>query len=319
MADYAYPTVAHNARVVTPREYEDLTSPQAADGLIGSPSLPALVYADSSLLGVKIRANRAALIRGLRWESGDTERSLPVDPNTTPGTTRKDLVVLRQSRNPWNATPVVIKGAPAASNPVTPSPTYGEDTSTGVWDLPLAEVTIPYNDAVTDAAQCVPRAWYVGKDGQIICTSSTRPPHEPGRRWFETDTGREILSTGSDLIVVGDDSGNLALPLVNTAGAALGWSAALNNLRRRNGWVYLQLSPQRTGGNVPANTYVDLGTLPPAFRPPFAIESGVSASGTQGRLSIRSDNGLVQAYLYGGLSTSNFILCQPIAYPAIWS
>lgn len=316
MADYAYPTVAHNNRVVSPREYEDLASPQAPDGVIGSPLQATVVFADSSLLGVKIRANQSVLIRGLRWESGSTERSVPLDPNTTPGTTRKDLIVLRMTRNPWEATPAVIKGAPAAQ-PVTPSPTYGESTGTGVWELPLAEVTVPYNDSVTDAAQCRNLAWYVGKDGQLLCTSGARPPYEPGRRWFETDTGREVLSTGTGLIVVGDDSGNLSLPLVKTNGAATGWSATVNNLRRRNGGVFLQISPQRApGGNILANTDVDLGTLGAAFRPPFVVEGVVTSSVTGGRITVNPGTGLVQVSLFNGLQAGRFIICQPLSYPA---
>ncbi|GGM27236.1 hypothetical protein GCM10011608_10000 [Micromonospora sonchi] len=189
MAQYAYPTTAYNNRAVTPREYEDLMHPMAPDGLIGTPDLSDLVYADSSLLGVKIRATRAALIRGYRWESGETELTQTVDANTTSGTTRRDLIVLRLTRNPWTVAIAVIKGTPAAS-PTTPSPTYGTNTATGVWELPLAVVTVPFNTATVGAGQCVQIAWYVGEDGQMVSpTSSTLPPGNPGRRVYENSTG----------------------------------------------------------------------------------------------------------------------------------
>ncbi|MBM0237745.1 hypothetical protein JNW88_12260 [Micromonospora sp. ATA32] len=261
MAGYAFPTTAYNARAVTPREYEDLMHPMAPDGLIGTPALPALVYADSSLLGVKVRANRAALLRGLRWESGITEVPLTVAPNNTAGTTRKDLIVLRLSRNPWTIGLAVVQGA-AVTTPVTPSPTYGEDTSTGVWELPLAEVTVPYNDTLTDAGQCVPLAWYVGADGQILCTATpaTTPPHLAGRRKYETDTGREFVSNGTDWRVVMDDATG-----VITAAGGISHSNAV--LSRRNGQVTFALTVWRPNGPLNANTEYSLGNVPDGFRP----------------------------------------------------
>ncbi|MFG1846780.1 hypothetical protein [Micromonospora carbonacea] len=226
-----------------------------------------LVYADSTLLGVKVRASRSALLRGLRWDSGDTEVSLTVDANTTPGTTRKDLIVLRLSRNPWTIGLAVVKGS-ALATPTTPSPTYGEDTSTGVWELPLAEVTVPYNDTATDAGQCVPLAWYVGSDGQINCTSSTRPPHELGRKIRELDTGRSYESNGTTWVLLLADTGWLDLT------AEAGWTGASTSIkiRAKNGTVWCRWDTHRVGSTVAA------GALSTAFLVPAEYRTTVGMS-----------------------------------------
>ena len=195
---YAYPTEAHFGRAVTPREYEELTAPQTPDGLIGHPGMDPLVYADSTIHGVRVRPGRDALVRGLRWVSGDNDQLL-LDPNTTSGSTRIDLIVVRATRNPWNAGLAVVKGV-AESNPVAPAPTYGTNTATGVWELPVAEVSVPYNTSSTatlGAGQVTPKAWYVGADGQLLCTAATRPPHEAGRIIWQTDSHTMYISSGS--------------------------------------------------------------------------------------------------------------------------
>lgn len=317
MAGYAYPTSAYNSRAVTPREYEDLVSAYTPDGIVGPYSLPSLVYGDGSMLGVKVRANRAVILRGLRWESGSTEVSVSVAANNSSGTVRKDLIVLRQSRNPWTVALAVVQGvaAPAASA-TAPSPTYGEDTSTGVWELPLAEVTVPYNDTFTDAGQVRQVGWWLGRDGQIICASAVRPPHEVGRRIWEYDTGRSYISTGSSWIIAADDSGNFGLSFVDTGGNPTGWSASLNNIRRRNGWVIVALSPMRTGAAIAADGTSTIGVLGEGFRPPWTIEGLANAqSSGDGRATVYT-NGTVQVTLYGGLAKDRYVNIHPLVFPA---
>ncbi|MGA3524176.1 hypothetical protein [Melissospora conviva] len=261
---YAYPTTAHNDRAVTPREYEELVHPYTPDGLIGHPSDEPLVYADSTIMGVQVRAGRSALIRGLRWvsETGDT---VPLDRNTTSGSTRIDLIVLRMTRNPWNAGLAVIKGVPSPS-PLVPSPTFGENTSTGVWELPVAEVTVPYNAstaATVGPGQVVNRAWYVGGNGQLLCTSETRPvaPTE-GTVVFETDTdllrvwrGSAWRTYGVDLDVcpaVQVESTNAIGSITSTAYAAGNPQCGLDFVAPQSGKVFVTVSgvlSQSASGN----------------------------------------------------------------------
>ena len=317
MAGYAFPTSAYNSQAVTPKEYEDLVSAYTPDGIVGPFSLPSLVYGDGTLLGVKVRANRAVILRGLRWESGSTEVSVSVAANNSSGTIRKDLIVLRMSRNPWTVALAVVQGVAApAATATTPSPTYGEDTSTGMWEMPLAVVTIPYNDTATDSGQVVNAGWWLGRDGQTICHPDARPPHARGRRIWEYTTGRAYISDGTNWVAVGEDSGDFTLTFLDGGGNATGWTSALNHVRRRNGMVFMQVSPQRTGANIAAGATVTLGTLPDGFRPPWTIEAvGVSPSGGQARLSVFT-NGSVTATLFDGLATNRYLVCHPITFPA---
>lgn len=259
MAGYAFPTTAYNSRAVSPKEYEDLVSAYTPDGVVGPPSLPALVYADSTLLGVKVRANRAALIRGLRWESGSTEVTITISPNNASGTTRIDLVVLRLSRNPWTVSLAVVQGV-AAATPTAPSPTYGEDTSTGVWELPLFEVTVPYNDTVTDPAQVRQVHWWVGRDGQIQCLPGVRPPHEPGRMVVEYPSGAVWVSTGTAWLRAVEDAAGLVTPVS-------GINFPNRVLYRRNGWVTLGVTIWRPNAAFASGSVTRVGTVPDGFRP----------------------------------------------------
>lgn len=274
MAGYAYPTTAHNARAVTPEEYERLMYPAMPDGLAGIPSDPPLVYADGSGMTVRVRADRAGWLRGLRWESGPTELTISIAANGTAGTTRKDLIVLRMSRNPWDITVEKVQGV-ATATPVTPSATYGGDTSTGVWELPLAVVTVPAGDTAIEAVQVTPLAWYVGEDGQILCTDTTRPPHHPGRSAFETNTGRRILSDGTKWTVTVDDSGISSITLEP------GWTAALNRAQRRGGSVVLALNVRKST-TMAADSSVKVGKLPAGFLPTFETPGSVQYESSAG-------------------------------------
>jgi hypothetical protein len=314
VAGYAYPTTAHNSRAVTPREYEDLVHSTGPDGLIGSTTDQQLVFADSTLRGVKVRANRAAIIRGLRWESGITEESITLAANTTSGTSRIDLIVLRMTRNPWEVAPAVVQGT-ALANPTAPSPTYGTNTSTGVWELPLAEVTVPHNATVTNPGQVVPRAWYIGSDGQYRATSTTRPPHETGRRLWETDTGRLLVSTGSQWLTASDD----ATSAVSMASA--NWTApTYNTLRKRNGWVMLAVTPQRVSGNFGAGVTTTMGTIPAGFRPVAEIESTgfAPSSGADVVVKVAVNGTVTMTFYNAGISTGRFVNLPVITYPVAY-
>jgi hypothetical protein len=240
--------------------------PAMPDGLAGLPSDPPLIYADGTALAVKVRANRGAWLRGLRLETGDTEQSIALTSNATAGTIRKDLFVWRMTRNPWDASIVRIPGTPLVS-PTVPSPVYGADTSTGVWDLPLAVATINAGDEVTTLAKVTPLAWYVGEDGQILCTDTTRPPHHLGRTAYETNTKRWILSDGTDWTRVLDDSGVTAMT------REAGWTATRNEVRRRNGWVRAVITASRSTA-IAADSTVKALQLPAGCYP-SSTEEGV--------------------------------------------
>lgn len=305
MASDSYPRPGFNGGIVTEANYERLASPQAGDGLIGSPSDPALAYADGiGTRTVKIRANRGALVRGFRFDSGSTDVAMTLPANTS-GSTRLDLIVLRLTRATWRVEETFIAGV-AGSGTV---PTPVNDAS--FFDLPIASVTVANNATALGAGAVNPLAWYLGSDGQILCTASTRPPHERGRRIFETDSARALISNGVAWLPAADDSGPVSLTL------ASGWSSSVNVLHRVNGQVFLALSPQRTGAAVAAGATVTLGTLSAAFRPRSLFEGlAYSQSSGPGRYTV-NPSGVVQLVVYEGLAQSRFVNLHPVTFPAV--
>lgn len=186
MVSISYPSPAYNAGTVTDLEFERLSASQAPDGLIGYPTDPALVYANGSgTRVVRIRPNRRGLVRGFEYDSGPSELTLTLAANTS-GVTRVDLIVLRLDRATWTVKEAVVQGTPGSG---APSPTQNTG-SIGVWELPLAEVTVTNGATTLSAGTVVPVAWYLGDDGQILCTDETRPPTAEGRMFTEVDTDR---------------------------------------------------------------------------------------------------------------------------------
>ncbi|MER7167024.1 hypothetical protein ABT336_13280 [Micromonospora sp. NPDC000207] len=194
MASNSYPRPGFNDGEVIEALYERLVAPQAPDGLIGAPTDQPLVYADGvGTRAVRIRAGRFALVRGFQFDSGDADITITLPANTS-GASRVDLIVLRLDRSTWRVQETFIQGTAGqgAPSPVA-SPLF--------WDLPVAAVTVAHNAGTLSPTTVQPRAWYIGDDGQLRCTSTTRPPHQSGRRIWEHDTNQEMQSTGSRWIV----------------------------------------------------------------------------------------------------------------------
>lgn len=302
MASDSYPRPAFNSGQVVEALYERLTSPQAPDGLIGMPTNPPLAFTDGvGTRQVRIRANRRALVRGFQYDSGSADITITL-PGNTSGTTRVDLVVLRLDRSTWRVQENYVQGTPGQGAPAP------ADTSL-VFDFPVAAVSVPHNATTLAPAATTARAWYVGSDGQVVCTEGTRPSHEAGRRIFEVDTGRAYISTGSTWLHDADDSGSLTLPMNG------GWTANFNRLRRRSGWVFLALSPQRTGGNLGDDATSTVGTLPGGFRPYTSFEGLAHAPSSGAARVVVNTSGSVQVVLYGGLDTNKFVNFHPISFP----
>jgi hypothetical protein len=176
-------------RVVTDVEFERLMSgPLGLSGLVGLPTSPALISADSTGRHVKVRAGRRAFVRGFMWDSGAEDLTKNVAANAT-GSTRQDLVVLRLDRATFAVTCEVVEGTATL-----PSPTQST-ASSGVYELPVAAVTVP-NGAISLAASNVtPLAWYLGQP-PALCTASTSPPFTtPGV--LKIQSGVLYLATGA--------------------------------------------------------------------------------------------------------------------------
>lgn len=198
-------------RIITDSEFERLMSgPLGLSGLVGLPTDSALIYADSTGRHVKVRANRRGYVRGFMWDAGGSDLTKTVAANAT-GVTRQDLVVLRLDRATFAVTVAVVTGTATL-----PSPTQGTGTS-GVWELPLAAVTVPNGAVSLGASQVTPLAWYLGQS-PALCTASTSPPFTtPG-----------LLKVQSGIVYVA--TGTSWLQLMDIGRVALGnvWSARLS-------------------------------------------------------------------------------------------
>lgn len=308
MASISYPRAGYNSGTVTEYEHELLTKKSIAEGVHGHPSDAAPVYADGTgTRVVKVRANVYATIRGSQFYSGSTDTALSSLAANSSGSPRLDLVVLRLDRSDYSINPAVITGTPGA-NPIAPSPVRNTG-STGVYDLPLAEVRVASGVTALAGNAVTTKAWYIGSDGQIRCTATTMPPNETGRLATDITYGLR-MATGSKWLPVAEDWDTTSLPLQS------GWSASHNRLSRRNGWVHLALSPQRTGSDIAVQANVLIGTLPDGYRPKYEFEhlGWVVSNGSPAIMTVKT-TGQIYAVFWGGLAKNRFTNFASLAFP----
>jgi hypothetical protein len=173
-----------SSRTVTDLQYEQLVAPQYVDGLVGSPTDAALVSADGSGMHVFLAASRYGQVRGHAWTSGASTVTLTIGANSS-GSTRTDLVVLGLDRSTWNATAYVKAGTPGSGAPALQTDTG----DTGIFEIPLAEVTVLNGTSAISAGQVKTRHWYARPDGVASASTDTRPPSPtPGMRMWESGT-----------------------------------------------------------------------------------------------------------------------------------
>lgn len=223
MTQSSWPSPAAS-RVVTDLQYEKLVANEYTDGLIGSITDTPLVYADGSGRQVFLRASRYAQVRGHGWTSGSPDLSLSVGANTS-GSTRTDLVVLGLDRSTWNVTAYVKAGTPGSGAPALQT----DVGDTGIYEIPLAEATVPNGASVISAAQVLPRAWYARPDGAASPGSGTetRPPAPvAGMKLWQAGTAYVWNGT------IWERISNPPTPVESDMGVTLSG----NNIRDDNAW-----------------------------------------------------------------------------------
>lgn len=186
MAQSSWPS-PDTSRVIDDLAYERLVAAQYVDGLVGNITDTPLVYADGSGRQVFVRASRIAQVRGHGWSSGGSVLTLSIGANSS-GSTRVDLVVLGLNRSTWNVTAYVKAGTPGSGAPAL----QVDAGDTGIYEIPLAEVTVPNGATLTSAGQVLPRAWYATPYGPAApgSTVATRPPAPvPGVMMWQNGTG----------------------------------------------------------------------------------------------------------------------------------
>lgn len=202
MTQASWPSPNHGspARAVTDAEFPHL-APWASDGVFQSAS--DVIYGNSSGREVHVRAGKYGIVQGHAWYSGGSDFALAIGANSS-GSTRVDTVVLRLDRSTWDVTAVVRAGTPGAG-----PPTLQRDAGdTGLWEIPLADVTVDNGVAVIASGKVTSRT--------LFQSSATRPCNvitdvqatlDDGDIVYEASTGRWVGWTGGVPAVLHIDSG----------------------------------------------------------------------------------------------------------------
>lgn len=308
MAELSYPTSGGGS--VTDTKYEQLIGQYGPSGLVGDYNASQkLVYADSTGRQIKIRANRAAIVRGFRWETDSAGLTVPIAANSS-GQLRYDRVVLRLDRSTWTVSLVVIQGQPSAS-PSNPD-YYQQEGPTGYWDLRLARVAVA-SGAVTIAAGDVQhQAFHIG--GWATRGERGWPPATAGygNFYYSYDASRMYTTIDNQYRIIGE-SGNIT----SQGAGASGWDTKWIYYTRWNGFVYMHGYPLRSGGNLSAGTDSNICTIPSVYRPPNDIFLVAYAGNAAMQCHITASTGLLRLLGYGiGFNTGAALTIHPVTWPA---
>jgi hypothetical protein len=305
VAEDSWQSPNHSSGAVTDIELEQLYMPFTANGVIGSPADTTVAYGDSSGMNVKIRSGKHASIRGFHWSAGVSDVTKTITSNAS-GSTRIDLLVLRLDRSTWDVRAAVVVGTPGSG---APAATQNTGTS-GVWELPIAQVTVVNGAATITAGNVKQVCWYCGPQS-VVCTSTTRPPATGayGLQIYETDTGRQYVSNGTAFVTTIVDSGWVTVPSIS------GWNSFCV-VRNLNGIGYLEGHFQRTGGPIGPNANWQLGTVPAGYRPDrqhriaMVRSRGVAIIGW-----LNADGGVAVNEYDTAIGTNDLVMLQTTAYP----
>jgi hypothetical protein len=257
MAESSWPSPNHNSRSVTDAEYGHL-APWASDGVFQSAS--DVVYANSSGLQVFVRSGKRGIVQGHAWYSGSSDVALTIAENSA-GSTRIDTVVLQLDRSTWDVRAAVRQGTAGAG-----APALQRDTGdTGLWEVPLADVTVD-SGAASIASGKVYNRPLLQSGGVRACNVITDVQSllAPGDIVYEASTGRWIGWTSGGGTLLYEDTGYSNLPIIGY------WTVGgfQPQIIRRNGWVYLRGSIQRTTNTLQStDTNSPVGTIPAGYRP----------------------------------------------------
>jgi hypothetical protein len=323
VASIAYPTADYNAGAVTQDEHEQLTASGLGSGIIGHPDTTSQVaFADGTgTRAVFLRAERRVITRGFVWYSGASAITMNLSANA--GATRIDRIVLRLDRSAETITETIITGTPGSGTP--PTLVNAAGPGTGVWDFPLARVTV-VNGATTIAAEdVVPEAWYVGGN-PIVVDISTRLPsagtsHMPpaGTMCYVTSEERILVSTGTDYQEIHADTGWLSIPM------QAGWGVdafSVAQYRKKNGVVYVTPGFKRTGASLPAGTASAIALLPTGFWPAHAMRMGgvINQAGYDNAIGAIATNGGIGISEYAvTIQSGKWLYFPTVSYPAVTS
>lgn len=269
MAVVSFVNNAHNNRVVTLPEHEQILSPLGLSGFLNFNGSPPF-FADATGLKVKLRAGVSGTIRGTRFNN-PTDLEVPIPPNTS-GNPRSDLVVMRLRReesttgagDQYTISPVVREGVPG-ENPVTPIAVRNDTIDgTGVWDIPGCKVSVVNGATTIQPSECVNQAFWVTGSGYVGYDTAF-PPVTPGVLFKTVDTNITwIGSTSGKWHRLYDYSDWFE---VTTGANKAGWDFRNFAVARDGNMVVMSMYLLRTGGAVSSAANQYFGPIPERFRP----------------------------------------------------
>lgn len=193
MAQTSYP---FDNQDTTESQYSQLFKRLQLTGVSGNPSSTDLkVSANSSGMQVKVAAG-FAIVRGHAYNN-DAEVTLTITAAAT--NPRRDLVILRLDPSA-NSIVLAVKTGTAASSPVDPSLTQ---TDEGVYELPLARVTVAANSVTVSASDVADRRTFIGT--QVGRWQQALRPASPvaPELGFNTSIGMLEYWDGDEWVTVG--------------------------------------------------------------------------------------------------------------------
>lgn len=164
MAQTSYPFENENT---TEAQYSQLFRRLQSNGVFGDPAGNALrVTGDSSGMNVKV-ASGFAIIRGHAYNNSEVETVAIGAAGASP---RVDTVVLRLNPTVNSIVLAVVAGTPAAS----PVPATLTQTDEGIFELPMAFVSVAANATTIAPANVTDTRTFLGTQFRVW-TTATRP------------------------------------------------------------------------------------------------------------------------------------------------
>lgn len=316
MAESSWPAAAPT--VVTEHDFERLMCGWFGSGLVGDGSEDLLVFADSTGMQVKIRAERYARVRGFVWHSGDSIVTVPIADNTS-GSTRIDRIVLELDRSTWTVRVQVVQGTPGSGEPSITQ----DEGDTGVWQLWVASVTVGDGAATINAADVSNRDMLLGPQ-LLIADGGNLPDANVPRQFFRFRPDDQELwfhtqgASSAGRRLLWSDSG-----WVNLTGENSFWRYTFNSSVRKVGpMVQLRLATaERIGGNLPAGADSRLpGSIPEHMRPVgrnveiVARTTGNDAANLVVRYENHDNAGQIRMQSHPGFSNGQHLMSQTVAW-----
>lgn len=180
----------------TDAQYAEFFSTFIGTGVRGASEF--LVSADSSGLNVKVAGGLAVIAGCAAIESSAAPATLAIEPNAT-GAVRVDTVVLRRDFTAANVVTLVVKAGPGGSSGPALTQIVG-----GVWEEPLADVTVAAGAATITSANVADRRRLLPSNVQTWATTS-RPVGRAGLLGLNTQAAKWEYHDGTawrDLMAV---------------------------------------------------------------------------------------------------------------------